>query len=396
MGIYQRMFCNCTKRKALILSAVAVVSLSLIIGLSVGLRGRSASESPYNNNVTGAVGESSDNQTEAVGESSDNQTEAVGESSDNQTTSSPSSRVPSVSPIQINLSFDFSPSSSPSSVILPSVEPSLGLELPVPNRTSFFVIGCVPYDEGERDVLTAQISSLNATDTDFLIHVGDIKDGRSDCSQDALDDVDSILKLSPVPVFLVVGDNEFNDCTNISPDKALDMWRDTFVGFNAKYWSQSFANLTTFSERPEIFSFLNRKTLFLGVNVVGGRIHDTNEWESRHEDDVEWVTENMLEYESEVHSVVMFGQADADGDTADFFNPLVLFLRKQFSSDIPILYVCADTHTWGYTPSMFDIDNFLRVRIKGGVSEPVVRITVDPETAGTDPVDAFQVERFLD
>jgi hypothetical protein len=92
----------------------------------------------------------------------------------------------------------------------------------------------------------------------------------------------------------------------------------------------------------------------------------------------------------------MFGQADADADTADFFNPVVLFLRKRFPSDIPILYVCADAHSWGYTPNMFDLDNFLRVRIKGGVSDPVVRITVDPETAGIDPVDAFQVERFRD
>ena len=333
----------------------------------MGLRGRNSSENA-SNNITGAEREIDDNKT----------------------------GMPSFSPIQLNLSLDFPPSSSPSVVVFQSNQPSMDVELSGPNRTSFFVIGCVPYDEGDRDVLIAQISSLNATDTDFLIHVGDIKNGESDCSQDILDDVDSILKLSPVPVFMVVGDNEFNDCRNISPDEALDMWRATFVGFNAKYWSRNFENMTTSSERPEIFSFIHRKTLFLGVNVVGGKIHDTNEWASRHEGDVEWVTENMLEYGSEVHSVVMFGQADADADTADFFNPVVLFLRKRFPSDIPILYVCADTHTWGYTPNMFDLDNFLRVRIKGGVSDPVVRITVDPESTGIDPVDAFQVERFRD
>ena len=379
--VVERIFGKCTKRKALILGIVAATSLSLIVGLSVGLQRRSVSENPLTN-IAGA------------------------ESADN-TTSASTGWMPSVSP-SFNVTFSPSlgflpPSSSPSLAFIPpsslpslaSNEPSLNLDAPVRNRTAFFVIGCVPYQDGDRETLIDQISSLNASETDFLIHLGDIKDGESDCSQDVLDDVDSILKLSPVPVFMVVGDNEFNDCRNISPDKALGMWKIQFVGFNTKYWSNTFSNVTTSSDRPEIFSFLNKKTLFLGVNVVGGKVHDANEWESRHADDVDWVIDHMLEYESELHSVVIFGQADADGDTANFFNPLVLFMRKRFPSDIPILYVCADTHTWDYSAGMFNLDNFLRVRIRGGVGDPVVRITVDPETAGIDPVDAFQVERYL-
>ena len=372
----QRIFGKCTKRKALIIGIVAFAALSLIVGLSVGLRRRSESE-----NLLNPV------DTEA----------ANAENADNTTASPSTNLMPSLSPS--TLDFRFLPSSSPSVAslplspsFLPSNVPSLDPDLPVPNRTSFFVIGCVPYEVGDRDILIAQLSSLNASETDFLIHLGDIKGGNSDCSQDVLDDMDSILKLSPVPVFLVVGDNEFNDCLNISPDKALRMWRDQFVGFHSKYWSHNFTDVTTSAERPEIFSFLNKKTLFLGVNLVGGRVHDADEWESRHEDDREWIMDHMQEYQSEVHSVVIFGHADAGGS---FFNPFVLFVRKQFPSDIPILYVCADIHRWDYEPGMLNLDNVLKVRISGGVQEPVVRITVDPETAGNDPVDAFQVERFL-
>ena len=360
MTIKERITGLCTTRRAWIVAVAVVATLSLIIGLSVGLQQASSS--------------SSQNESNSMTQGSD--------------PSPPDAfSYPSSSPSGMSLSPVF-PSHHPSS--FPTLKPSASVP-----RTSFYVIGCVPYKDEDRDTLITQISSLHASDADFLIHLGDIKDGASDCTQDAIDGIDEILKLSPVPVFVVVGDNEFNDCSNISPDDALTMWRDTFVGYNLKYWSDNFSNMTISPDRPEIFSFVNRKTLFIGLNIVGGLIHDEDEWDDRHAYQVDWVKTQMLQYQNDTHSVVMFGQADTGSDTSDFFNPLIVFFRDEFPDDIPILYMCADLHSWSYRSDMFGIDNWLRVRITGGVSEPVVRVTVDPETAGTDPENAFYVERFL-
>ena len=363
----ERMTGWCTTRRAWIVAATVVATLGLIIGLSVGLHNASASSS------------SSQNEGNSMSQGSDD------------------GRLPPDA-------FSY-PSSAPSALVPLSLSPAFASDHPssfptsrptaLAPRTSFYVIGCVPYKDQDRDTLITQISSLNASEIDFLIHLGDIKDGSSDCTQDAIDGIDEILKLSPVPVFVVVGDNEFNDCANISPDDALTMWRNTFVGFNLKYWSHTFSNMTISPDRPEIFSFVNRKTLFLGLNIVGGLVHDQDEWDDRHAYQVDWVKTQMLQYQNDVHSVVLFGQADTGSDTSDFFNPLIVFFRDEFPNDIPILYMCADVHSWSYRPDLFGIDNWLRVRITGGVSEPIVRVTVDPETAGTDPEDAFYVERYL-
>ena len=370
MTMKERIAGWCTTRRAWIVAIAVVATLSLIIGLSVGLHNTSSSSS-------------SSSSSQAMGNST--------------TPGSDDGRLPPDA---------FShPSSSPSALAPSSLSPTFVSHNPssfptskptaLAPRTSFYIIGCVPYEDQDRGTLTTQISSLHASDADFLIHLGDIKNGSAPCTQEAIDEIDEILKLSPVPVFVVVGDNEFNDCSNISPDDALVLWRKTFVGYNLKYWSHKFSNMTVSPDRPEIFSFVNRKTLFLGLNIVGGLVQDQNEWADRHAYQVDWVKTQMLQYQNDIHSVVLFGQADTGSDTSDFFNPIIVFFRDEFPNDIPILYMCADAHSWSYTPDMFGIGNWLRVRITGGVSEPVVRVTVDPETAGTDPVDAFQVERFL-
>ena len=374
-----------SRRRVSILVVVAVATLALIIGLTVALQPSSSKDTssdfldPDGNEIGVLV--------------------PSGRPFSSPSSSPSSSSSPSTTPSD-EPSFSLYPSSLPS--ILPSMLPS---EMPTTTptasptgpiyRTSFYAIADVPYSEEERGVLLTQISALNGSAVDFLIHLGDIKDGETDCTQEVIDELDEILKLAPVPVFLVVGDNEFNDCSNISPNRALRMWRDNFVRYDIKYWSHDFKNMTRSPDRPEIFAFVNEKTLFLGLNLVGGLVHDSDEWVDRHADQVAWVKDLMLQYQNEVHSVVVFGHFEPGDDTSEFFNPFIVFIRDDFPSNIPILYMCANAHAWSYKPQSFGIDNWLRVQLTGGEEEPVVRVTVDPDSFGSDPVNTFQVERFL-
>jgi len=230
---------------------------------------------------------------------------------------------------------------------------------------------------------------LLGSNVDFLIHLGDFKPGNSKCDQSRIDQLDDVLKMSPVPVFIVVGDNEYNDCRNISPRKALTHWRNAFERYDVRYWNHDF-KVTQLHNRPEIFAFVNKRTLFLGLNLVGGRVHDKQEWADRHADQLSWVKDLMWENKKEIHSVVLFGHANPGRIHSDFFNPFAVF------TDIPVLYMCGDAHKWAYNLKYLGVDNWLRVRLTGHMGEPIVKITVDPEGRGNDPVDAFKVERFLD
>ena len=47
-------------------------------------------------------------------------------------------------------------------------------------------------------------------DADFVIHVGDIRaNNQQDCQYTEFSGPAEILKLSPIPVFIIPGDNEF-------------------------------------------------------------------------------------------------------------------------------------------------------------------------------------------
>ena len=76
----------------------------------------------------------------------------------------------------------------------------------IESSSRFYVIGDVPYSTSESIELEQQILSL-PSDAEFLIHVGDIRsarDGRK-CEIDEYHEVAEILKLSNVPVFIVLG-----------------------------------------------------------------------------------------------------------------------------------------------------------------------------------------------
>jgi Calcineurin-like phosphoesterase len=261
------------------------------------------------------------------------------------------------------------------------------------NKTSFWAIADVPYSVGDRNILVSQLLGLGSN-VDFLIHLGDIKAGHSACNKTVIDQMDEVLKLSPVPVFIVVGDNEFNDCKTIVPARALVLWRNVFVPYNRKYWTRDF-QAKRMPNRQEVFAFVNKRTLFIGLNLVGGLVHNQSEWNSRHADQLAWVKALMLKQKSLVHSVVLFGHADPDGSHSSFINPFVTFLRREFPTNIPVLYLGGHAHKWGYEPKYRNVTNWLRVRLTGGVKEPIVKITVDPDGLGTHPTEAFNVQRFL-
>jgi hypothetical protein len=167
-------------------------------------------------------------------------------------------------------------------------------------------------------------------------------------------------------------DNEWNDCANI--DTALGHWHTTFDYFEDN-WGHSF-NVMRPANRTENFVFFHKSTLFIGLNLVGGRVHSADEWKDRLNWEVQWTKSLILQY-TQANAVVIMGHANPTGDHAQFFGPLKRFIRNVLQNGIPILYMNGDAHVWDVSKNFYDQSNFLRIQLTGGTTEPPLKMMVN-------------------
>ncbi|MDF1744016.1 MAG: hypothetical protein P1V19_09975 [Gimesia sp.] len=249
-------------------------------------------------------------------------------------------------------------------------------------RVTFYAMGDVPYKPEEDTLLPRQIAEL-PKDAEFVIHVGDIKGGKAACDEAVYQKVSGMLSQSRAPVFIIPGDNEWNDCMN--PDQAWQFWDQYFMRFDRR-WRHTLPVFRQL-EREENFSFVKGGVLFVGINLVGGKIHDAAEWKQRHADDLDWVRRNLRRYGNEVTSLVLFGHAKPIAAHNDFFVP---FSQDAINFQKPILYLHGDGHKWIYDRP-FAAKNILRIQVdQGGIAPPLKVSVTDNKT------NPFQLDRRND
>lgn len=235
----------------------------------------------------------------------------------------------------------------------------------VQNETvmSFMAMGDIPYYERERYCLNQQLRDMDLNTPggpEFMIHVGDIKWGKDECDEDSYSDVAEIfdhpsnkLNYNLEDCFFVVGDNEWTDC-----GKGLDKDADRklawarymhYFGPNSKFGQSSkgynverqtderHMNMPKYT-REENFAFLERGTLFVGINLIGG-INFYGDEEKRFPQNVKWITEQMTKHQANVKALVVFAHADMRTIRKDTFGrPFQRMMRDDYP-DIPVLYM---------------------------------------------------------
>ena len=238
---------------------------------------------------------------------------------------------------------------------------------------TFYAMGDVPYAPAEDALLPQQIADL-PDDGEFVIHVGDIKSGRTLCSEAVYIKVSDMLSKSQTPVFIIPGDNEWNDC--LIPTQAWEFWNKYFMRLDQRWHHR----LPVFRqiEHEENFSFVKGDVLFVGANIVGGLVRDPSEWTQRHSDDLDWISGNLRRFGADVTSLVVFGHAKPAKVHNDFFDP---FSKVADEFKKPILYLHGDGHKWIHDRP-FAAKNILRVEVdQGGIAPPLkVTVTKDPNT----------------
>jgi hypothetical protein len=247
----------------------------------------------------------------------------------------------------------------------------------------FSAMGDVPYSPPEIVQLPVQIREIDPA-TEFVVHVGDIKAGGSPCVEPIYATVASHLRASATPVFIVPGDNEWNDCSNVEPEEAWRLWTEHLLRME-QWWPHRFGVYRQV-ERQENFAFVHNEVLFIGLNIVGGRLHDRDEWSRRFAQNLDWTRLHLRRHKDDVHNAVVIAHATPTRHHDGFFVP---FEREAERFAKPMLYLHGDGHRWIHDHP-FSAKNVLRVQVDQGRIAPPVKITVTDS-----PTEPFVFDRRL-
>ena len=240
---------------------------------------------------------------------------------------------------------------------------------------AFSATGDGPRGDGDWELLR-QYFAMEKEDgrSAFLLHVGDICAGHDTLPEEYYIRVAELFKTSPIPIVIVPGDNEWNDLDD--PDQGWAYWERHFLAFEQNFpdppavWRQRVL--------LENVAWVSGGVLFIGLNLVGGTVHNPDEWAARHQFDAAWVQENLDEFGGHVRAAVVFAQAAPRDKHEDFF---AKFVTAAEAFGKPVLYLHGDGHAWEHEPG-WRAPNILRVQVDAVAGAPPVLVTVtdDPQT----------------
>jgi Calcineurin-like phosphoesterase len=271
-----------------------------------------------------------------------------------------------------------------------------------PLTTIFYTHGDVPYSAAQTVKLEAQMRNI-PSDAEFIVFVGDLRQAGVNitCQLSEYQKVATLFRLSPVPVFVIIGDNDASDCPNMA--EGLQYWNQEFLNFESRYWTHNFV-IRRQDGYPDNFAFIHKNNLFVGLNIIGGITRDQTEWEVRLSAEALWTIDLIREYRqllnqtfhgTAVGRVVLFGHADPGSRHAPFFQPISSFIKNELQNSIPIVYINGDKHEWTYTPNFYGRSSWLRIGVTGLAAEPLLKVMVDGNGTSINPEQAFVIDRRL-
>lgn len=237
---------------------------------------------------------------------------------------------------------------------------------------SFSAVGDGPRADADWAILSSQLDRVDKDGRSaFLIHLGDITKGTDVLPETYYARVAALLEKSKTPVFIVPGDNEWNDLDN--PAQGWEFWTRHFMGFEKRFPKAPEA--VRQAARPENFAFALHGVLFVGLNLVGGTVHDTAEWTTRHSDNLAWVREQFAAH-PDARAAVICAQARPKEKQEDFFGP---FCEAAQAFGKPVLYLHGDGHVYE-VEQPWRKPNLTRVQVDQVSKGPPLLVTVTLES----------------
>lgn len=241
-----------------------------------------------------------------------------------------------------------------------------------PQPLTFAATGDGPYAEIDWTLLPQYFEAEKADGrARYLLHGGDLLKGAQTFDDAYSTKVAELYRQSSIPVIFVPGDNEWND--EPDPDLTWVLWARDFMHFFEQY--PEAPKVARQGGHPENIAWLDDGVLFMGINLVGGRMHDVEEWGYRHRANAEWVEQNLSTLGQKAYAVVVLAQAAPKAYHEDFFQR---FVPAVAAYGKPVLYLHGDGHKWQYEEA-WRAPNLLRIQVDQVTKARPVHFTVSPE-----------------
>jgi len=285
----------------------------------------------------------------------------------------------------------------------------------------FSAMGCGPYTPPDKPAAAFYVQQENRERTsEFMVHLGDVfkkpslkkpddgaanpakKPGQAEpplpdqmpTEAEYRETADLLTADNTIPTWIVPGDNEWSDLED--PAQGWKWWQKYYSRFEEGF--QPAWKTERQPERPENFAFVRKGVVFIGINLVGGRIHDASEWALRLPQDAAWIKEVLTRPSmTDVRAAVILCQANPlvlkAGDPKEKFKPfLVPFRQAAADWKKPLLFLHSDGHVW-IDDQPWPEKNIRRIQVdKWDTKFPTVQFTV--ADAG-DAKTIFQFNRRL-
>jgi hypothetical protein len=295
-------------------------------------------------------------------------------------------------------------------------------------RFTFGLWGDVPYAKSnDQPKIPALITDMNASDIDFSMYDGDIKDGSSKCDDAAYAEAIKMFDDLKKPAVYVPGDNEWTDCHRKNNGGYDNLDRLAYlrkVAFSTpKSFGQRKLTLTQQGKPGEKFSENTRLVhdgiVFVGLNMPGSNNNkvgdkdctndksartpeqcaaDNAEYAERDAANIQWMHEAFaLAKKDKAPGIVLVAQSDPGFDLPEteevderqnpgydgYTNFLAKLVEETKAFPGQVLFVHGDTHFFKVDKPLLKqdnmIENFTRLETFGSPNVHWVKVTVDPK-----------------
>jgi len=274
---------------------------------------------------------------------------------------------------------------------------------------SFIALGDMPYGDAAQAAYERLIDRVNRIEPAFTLHVGDIKGGGSDCSDDRFEiEYENFMRYEGAVVY-TPGDNEWTDCHRASaggydPLERLAAVRAMFFS-EAKSLGQSpiavsrQADVSDFSDMVENAVWQHGGVTVGTVHVVGSNNNfevrspkAVAEFFARDEANQAWIKHIFETAKAEDSAAVVIAmQADmfwGDLNRSSGFTRTVKTLQTEGEAFAkPVLLVYGDSHKLEIDQPFRGegggrIDTMTALQVHGAGDVHAIRVVVDPEVPG--------------
>jgi len=257
---------------------------------------------------------------------------------------------------------------------------------------SFYVMGDTPYKSKESILLTNQLKEVYQDRyLSHIFHVGDLM-RKGDCKEWRYQHASNLLfhtttttttTLSPVPILVLPGDNDWLDCPNRT--LAFRQFKRHFIVENPPIQNidESY-EFNRQAQSSENFVLWKDHILFFGLNMLGRK---DGLWKRRYELNIEFFLHHFhrhhnptaaveTEAEDSIRLIVIVAHSIAA-------RPVYHAIRKVTrNTNIPVLYIHGNGHVYNLTQER---DDFVKIQLdRGGIAPPLkVQVYGEEDGCGT-------------